>query len=158
MRSSPARAEDGGGADHVDEQPDGRDGDQPAAGHVGRIGEPPGGADEDDDRDHDQRDGVDEGGQDLGALEPEAAVRRRRPAREQNRTRRDRERDDVGEVVAGVGEQREAAGEERRDDLDERVGRVEDERDRQRPQRAARRRVDVKPPDRGRDRARDLRS
>ena len=141
-----AAAEDGGGADRVDEQADGRDDDQPAAGHVGRVGEPACRADEHDQRDHDQRDGVEERGQDLRPPEPEAPVRRRGPPGEQDGPGRDAQRDDVGEVVAGVGEQREAAGEERRDHLDERVGGVEDERDRQRPQRAARRAWNGVPP------------
>ena len=80
---------------------------------------------------------LNERGEDLRPPEPEAAVRRRRPAREEHRSGGDAERDDVREVVARVGEQREAAGEDRGDRLEERVRGVEDERDRQRPQRAA---------------------
>jgi len=58
----------------------------PVSGNVGRIGEPASGSDEHDDRDHDQRDGVHERSQDLRALEPEAAIRRRGPAGEEHRS------------------------------------------------------------------------
>ena len=132
-----AASEDRGRPDKVDGEADARDDDQPAAGNVGRVGEASHRADEHDQRDHDQRDGVDERRENLRPPEPEAAIRRRRPAREENRPGGDAERDDVREVVTRVREQGKAARGDRGDRLEERVGGVEDERDRQRAEGAA---------------------
>ena len=53
------------------------------------------------------------------------------PGDEPLRDERDRERDDVGDHVRGVGEQREGAEEETADELDDEEDRVEHERERE---------------------------
>jgi hypothetical protein len=71
--------------------------------------------------DPEQEDGVGDGGQDLGAMEAVRPAGCGRPGGHPERRERHREAEDVGEHVAGVGEQRERAGEEAADHLGDEV-------------------------------------
>ena len=120
------RVEDPRG-DEVDDQPERGDHQHQPALDLGRVAEAAPGLDEDPDRDRDERDAVEERGEDL---RPPVAERLRRaagPGREPRREQRDPQRENVGEHVRGVGEQRQAAGDQAADDLGDEERRGEDE-------------------------------
>ena len=68
-------------------------------------------------------------GEDLGAAVAPGSLWRRRTARERRRDDRQGEPGDVGEHVAGVRQQRQAAGDERADDLEHQDGRGDRQND-----------------------------
>ena len=82
---------------------------------------------------HEQRDPVHLGGEDLGAAEAERPRPARRSGRETRGDERDRERGRVGEHVPRVGEQGERAGDDPRGDLGRHQAEDQRERDRDRP-------------------------
>ena len=106
----PCRGEVAGQADHAQH-------DHADALDVGRVGEAPDRRDHDRDRDRDQREAVGERREHLGALEAERPPRAGGPRRHRGREQPQRDRADVGEHVAGVGEQRERAGDDPADGL-----------------------------------------
>ena len=94
-----------------------------SAQHLGRVADAADRLDEHVDRDPDEQHGVGEGGQDLEPVEPERAVRAGRGARgELDGGQGHPESEDVGEHVAGVGQQGQRVGEEPADHLDDHEG------------------------------------
>ena len=111
----------------VDEQADDRDDEHPAAKYLARVLQPADGLDEDPDRDRDERDAVRKRCKDLGALEPERALRRSRALRKPDGEEREAERHRVGQHVSRVRQEGETSGEEAADDLGDEERRGEDE-------------------------------
>ena len=91
---------------------------------------------EDAEADHDEQQAVHERGQDLGPSPAERPRATGRQARGPRRSERERDRAAVGDVVHGIGDQREAVEPDPGDDLDEAVGDRQSERDRERTCRA----------------------
>jgi hypothetical protein len=122
-----AREDRGGGG--VDDEPDERHDEHPAAENVLRVVEPADGLDEDPDGDHCEGDAVRERGEDLRPPVAEAPLGGRGPTREPRGDERERQRGRVAEHVPGVGEQRKASREPSADDLAQRVraGKPEDD-------------------------------
>jgi len=85
-------------------------GDEQAGADRRRIVEPAPGFDADPRRDRDEHRAVHEGGEDLEALQPVGALRGRRALRDARHEYGEAEGGDVGEHVAGVGEQRQGVG------------------------------------------------
>ena len=101
------------------------------------VTQPFDGLDEDEDRDTEQQHRVDEGGQDLEAVEPERVLARRRAHRpgvtvgQLDRRQRHAETDDVGQHVPGVGEQGEGVRQEPGDRFEHEHRQAEYERNEQ---------------------------
>ncbi len=127
-----APVEDGAG-DDVGRQAEDGDGEHQAA--LDRLGglEALIGLEADHGGDPPERDAVEEGGEDLEAAPAEGAAGRRGPGREPEREQAEAERGDVGEHVAGVGEEGQAAAREAAGELDDEDGRGDEEGDLQRP-------------------------
>ena len=77
---------------------------------VGRVGEPVDRRDRDDDRDDHEGEAVRQRGQDLASLEAECPLRSRGAGGQGGGQQAEGDRADVGEHVAGVGEERQRSG------------------------------------------------
>ena len=109
----------------VDQEPGGPRGQHPAAGDLGRVGEPPDRGPDDPEPEPDERDCVDQGREHLGAAPAEAPLGRGGPQREPGREQRQPERERIGEHVRRVREECERARREPDRNLDH--GEAEDE-------------------------------
>ena len=118
----------------IDEEAGDAGGEHPAAGHVGRVGEPPDRLPDDPAAEHDEHERVRERREHLGTAPAEAPLGRRGTLREPGGEERQPERERVGDHVRRVGEQRQRAGREPHDRLDGRKPRHEGQRD---PERAS---------------------
>jgi hypothetical protein len=97
------------GAHEIHHEPDGGDPEHGAAEDHGRLQEPAIGLEQDPGGDREQRDGVDQRGEDLGAVVPVGLGRGRRAAGDPDGEQRESEPARVGEHVTRVGQEREAA-------------------------------------------------
>ena len=114
-------------ADQVDREAADRHQQHRQAGDRVRLGEARPGLVEDDQPDPEQEHGVGDGGQDLGAVEPERLAQGGRTGGDPQRPERHPQPDDVRQHVAGIGEQGQRAGEQAADDLGDEVRRCETE-------------------------------
>jgi hypothetical protein len=118
-------------ADDVADQPDDTEHDHHAGGHFGWGDEPPDRLDHDERADGEQDGGLGGGGEDLGAPVAPGPFVGGGSAGERRGDDGHGEPGDVGEHVAGIGEQRQAAGEVRADDFDDQHGDGDAEHDEQ---------------------------
>ena len=120
------------GGDQVDGDPGERDRQHQAAAHLGRVDEAAHRCVDDHDADHEQRDPVHMGGENLQTSEAERPAPARRPAGQREGAEREGERRGVGEHVARVREQRQRAGDHAEHDLARHQAEDQPERDHQR--------------------------
>ena len=104
--------------DDVDGEAEDGDGEHHPALDRGGMGEAAGGLDQDEGGDGEKRQAVDEGGHHRDAVEAVGAARVGRAAGDAEGEPRHGEGGEVGQHVAGVGEEREGAGDEAAGDLD----------------------------------------
>ena len=124
-----ARASEDAQRDEVRCEAGGGDGEQPQALDVGGVAEAPDRSPADERGDEQQREGVERGGEDLGAVEAEGSAHGVGSRCHADREQREGERPDVGEDVPGVGEQGERVGREPAGDLEGGRGEGDGERD-----------------------------
>lgn len=84
-------------------------------------------------RDQEQEDGIERGGENLEPVIAERTFAVRSALGDPDGDQRDGKRGAVGEHVRGIGQERETARDQRRDNLDDHERRGETERDPQRP-------------------------